>query len=313
MQTVTNKAKKGKIGLKKDLVFYCLMLIWPVAQFCVFYIGVNFNSFFLAFRNITMDIESRSYVYTWSLDGIKKAWETVMSPEIIQATKMSVLAWILGTLIGLPLGLLFSHYIAKKMPASGFFRVILFLPSIISAIVVATLYMYFLNMAVPMLIKDTTGNTVLSLLDSSRPVGYQFGALFFYNTWVGFGVNVLMYANAMSGISPEMIEAANLDGATGFKEFWHISLPQVFPTLSVFIVTGIAGLFTNQFSLFTFYGSDAPFQTFGYYLYKETLAHSTDLPEFPKLAAFGLMMAVVAIPLTFAVRWGLEKLGPKED
>ena len=313
MQTVTNKAKKGKIGLKKDLVFYCLMLIWPVTQFCVFYIGVNFNSFFLAFRNITMDIETRSYVYTWSLDGIKKAWETVMSPEIIQATKMSVLAWILGTLIGLPLGLLFSHYIAKKMPASGFFRVILFLPSIISAIVVATLYMYFLNMAVPMLIKDTTGNTVLSLLDSSRPVGYQFGALFFYNTWVGFGVNVLMYANAMSGISPEMIEAANLDGATGFKEFWHISLPQVFPTLSVFIVTGIAGLFTNQFNLFTFYGSDAPFQTFGYYLYKETLAHSTDLPEFPKLAAFGLMMAVVAIPLTFAVRWGLEKLGPKED
>ena len=110
-----------------------------------------------------------------------------------------------------------------------------------------------------------------------------------------------------------MVEAANLDGATGFKEFWHISLPQVYPTLSVFIVTGIASIFTNQFNLFTFYGTSAPYQTFGYYLYKETLNHNTDLPYFPKLAAFGLMMAIVAIPLTFLVRWLLEKFGPTED
>ncbi|MBR1676135.1 MAG: sugar ABC transporter permease [Clostridia bacterium] len=313
MQSSIRRKTSGRIGLKKDLLFYVIMLIWPVAQFCVFYIGVNFNSFFLSFRKITMDPGHRSYIYIWSIDGIQKAWELLSKPEIMTATRISLLAWVLGMFTGLPLGLLFSHYIAKKMPFSGFFRVLLFLPSIISAIVIATLYMYFLNNAIPMFARDVLGKEVMSLLDARRPIADQFLALFFYNTWIGFGVNVLMYANSMSGISPEMIEAANLDGATGLREFWHISLPQVYPTLSVFIVTGIAGIFTNQFNLFTFYGTSAPYQTFGYFLYKETLNHNTDLPYFPKLAAFGLMMAIVAIPLTFLVRWLLEKFGPTED
>ena len=55
MEATANKSikeKKPLIGRQKDLIFYCLMMIWPVAQFCVFYIGVNFNSILLSFQDI---------------------------------------------------------------------------------------------------------------------------------------------------------------------------------------------------------------------------------------------------------------------
>ena len=46
------KQKVRKIGQRKrnDIIFYCLMLVLPVTQFCIFYIGVNFNSILMSFR-----------------------------------------------------------------------------------------------------------------------------------------------------------------------------------------------------------------------------------------------------------------------
>ena len=67
-----------------------------------------------------------------------------------------------------------------------------------------------------------------------------------------------MYSNAMSGIPQEIVESAHLDGATGINEFWKITLPMVYPTLSTFLITGVAGLFTNQINLYSLYDVSAP-------------------------------------------------------
>ena len=67
-----------------------------------------------------------------------------------------------------------------------------------------------------------------------------------------------MYSNSMSGISEEVIEAAKLDGATGIKKFFYVVFPQVFGTVSTFLIIGVAGIFTNQINLFSFYEASAP-------------------------------------------------------
>jgi ABC-type sugar transport system permease subunit len=116
----------------------------------------------------------------------------------------------------------------------------------------------------------------------------------------------------MFDISPEVIEAGKLDGALGIKEFWHIVLPLTFPTLSVFLVTGVATIFTNHYNLYMFY-SKPEYNTLGYYLY--LLAGNTVNSEqaVPEVAALGLILTAVAIPLTFAVKFALDKFGPSED
>lgn len=308
-----SKKTKGYIGLKNDRLFYCLILAFPVLQFVIFYLGVNFNSFLLAFKDITLD-ENLHYHTSYGLKAFKDAVALVKTPEILQIVKVSFLSYFLKTIISLPLGLLFSYYIAKKLVGAKFFRIILFLPSILSAIVTVSLFKYFVDNAIPAIVGDLTGKSeVLSLL--SRENAVQYAVIMFYNLWIGFGVSVLMYANAMSGISPEVTDAAKIDGATGVKEFWHITLPSVFSTVSVFLIAGVASIFTDQLNLYSFYGSDpsVPFKTFGYYLFFQTNKYVNDMSHYPVLSAFGLMMTVVAVPLTFLAKYLLEKFGPSED
>ncbi len=305
MEKVANRRVMS--GRKKDLIFYVLMMLFPIAQFSIMYIGVNFNSFLLSFKNIDIDGN-----YTWTFSNISDAFNLLRtSPLLRSAAKNSLSSYLLLTFIGTPLGLVFSFYIYKKLPLSGAFRVILFLPSIISAIVMVTIFQFFVERAIPAFWQKAFNVKIKGLIENQAS---RYATIIFYNLWVGFGTGVLMYSNAMSGISQEIVESAHLDGATGIKEFWKITLPMVYPTLSTFLITGVAGLFTNQINLYSFYGGSAPesVQTYGYYLFTRTqLAKSES--EYPLLAAMGLLFTMVIVPLTFGVKWMLEKFGPKED
>ena len=106
-----SKKTRGRIGLKNDRFFYCLILAFPVLQFAVFYIGVNINSFLLAFKNIRLD-ENMQYHTEFGLTAFQDAFRLALTPEIGQIVKTSFLSYFLKTVISMPLGLLFSYYIA---------------------------------------------------------------------------------------------------------------------------------------------------------------------------------------------------------
>lgn len=305
-----SRKKKDRVlkGKHKDLIFYCALMAIPVVQFCIFYIGVNFNSILLSFQKIDLANQTT----TWTFSNFTELFKQMTgSLDMLYRLRMSLLTYVLALVIGTPLGLLFSYYIYKKMPATGTFRVLLFLPSIISAIVMVTIYRYFTDSAIPSLLTKLTGNANRGLIENE---GTRFATIMFYNIWISFGASVLMYSNGMSGINQEIVESAHLDGATGIREFWHITLPLVWPVLSTFLITGIAGIFTDQRNLYSFFGNGTPteLQTYGYYLYRETQT-AASRADYPPLAAMGLMMTVVVVPLTLIVRWALEKFGPKED
>lgn len=140
----------------------------------------------------------------------------------------------------------------------------------------------------------------------------EFLTLLFYMVWSGFGVSVLMYVGAMSNINESVIEAAQLDGVNAFMEFTRIILPLVWPTVVVFLTTQLAGIFSNQMNLFSFYGQGAEtrVQTVGYYLYRNT--YVAQISDYPYLAAFGLVLTAIVAPITVLVRWLLTKFGPSE-
>ena len=116
----------------------------------------------------------------------------------------------------------------------------------------------------------------------------------------------------MDRIPESILESATLEGISKIQEFWYITLPLIFPTMSTFLIVGVAGIFTNQFNLFSVYGIAPPstdMYTLGYYLFAET-AYANDL-SYPRLSAFGILFTVIAVPLTFGFRFILEKFGPQ--
>ena len=301
----TDKNGKGKNKLQRGSnIFYAVLMVFPVIQFLIFYIAVNFKSFGYAFMEREI-LDVSEIVWRFTFKNITE-WFTVGSKvqSLLRTAKMSLIYYGVSLLVSIPLGLLFAYYIFKKMPASKVFRVCLFIPSIMPAAAFALTYKIILNEVTPVIF----GN------GGWRFDAHPFGYILFYNLYVSFGTSVLMYANKMVDISPEVIEAAKLDGATGIKEFWHIVLPLTFPTLSVFLVTGVATIFTNQYNLFLFMDNvSSEWDSLGYYMYLlagGTVGHEGEIPN---VAALGLILTAVAIPLIFGVKYYLEKFGPKED
>ena len=300
-------------GKQKDLIFYVIMLAWPVLQFCVFYIGVNANSFLMAFQKI----DGKGRLLEWTTQYMVQAWESLLGLDgtvvFLSAAKRSLQAYLIGLCISTPLGLLFSYYIYKRLPLSRTFRVILFLPSIISGIVMIAMYKFFVEAALPEIMTKLGHEMKIGLLSGRSPADVKFATVMVFNVWIGFGGGVLMYSNAMSGISQEIVDSAHLDGATGVKEFVFITLPSIFPTLSTFLITAVAGIFTNQAGLFSFFSNSAQpeIRTYGYEIYVRTLDNGTR--GYPLVAAYGLYMTAVAVPLTYIVKWALEKFGPSVD
>ncbi len=297
--------KRGLKEKEKNLIFYCIMIALPVLQFVIFYIGVNFNSILLAFRTESGD--------GFTLENFKNAIYNIFNQSVlVAALKNSFLTFVITTVISIPLGLLFSYYIAKKMPLSGMFRVVLFLPSILSAIVMVAIFQSFAESAIPAYMQTLFGVEMKGLLEN---IDSRYPTLVFYSIWIGFGTNVLMYSNAMSAVDPSIVESAHLDGAVGFKEFWHITLPSIYPTLVTFVIVAVAGIFINQLNLFSFYGGGAPegVQTYGYYLYKEVEARKATGEGYAYYSALGLIVSCVAIPLTLLSKYLLEKFGPREE
>ena len=314
MEEIKVKKKKPKID-KGDLLFYCVFMAWPVLQFCVYYIGVNINSIIMAFQYNTIDpVTSEIVTEYFSLKNFENVFRWLGSPDFKGYFSVSVSAFLITTLIGTPIGLLFAFYIYKKLPFWSGFRVILFLPSILSGVVVAAMFRYFLETCAPVIFGKES--VLGSLLDPTKEL--YFPVLMFYNLWVGFGTSVLMYSNKMSAIPEEIIESAHLDGAVGVREFWYIVLPLTYSTISVFAITGVASVFVNQFGAYDMYANlaDNSIKSIGYWFFVEVAGkfkNITKSAELPYYSAIGIVLTMMTIPVALGIRWVLEHCGPSEE
>ena len=306
-----NKSK-SKIGKDGNVWVYILLMAFPLIHFCIFYIYVNANSIAMAFQII----DPKTLKIGWTFSSFSEQFEFLKTGYALSMLKISLLGYAVHLVVGVSLGLLFAYYVYKKRLFAGAFRVFMFLPSIIPAIVLVTIYRYFVDGALPALVTKVfrLSKTPQGLLENNAT---RLITILFYDIFVSFGTSVLMYTNKMDSIDPSVIEAAQIDGATEIKEFFRVVLPMTYPTISLFLVTGVAIIFMNQMFLFSFYGWKpvAGLETFGYYFFRQTSTATTynDKQMMCSLSALGLIMSLVAIPLTFIVRFLLNKFGPKED
>lgn len=298
------KRKKLKRRTKR-LIFYTLLIILPLIQFCIFYIGVNFNSIMLAFKEFSA--ETNRYVFAGFTNFVKIYNDWISSPMLAVALKNSLIIYGVS-LLCLVLSTMFSYYIYKKRAFSGLFRVVLYLPHIISGLILSLIYKYFTERAVPDFVFAVSGKTISGLLSNSATA---FSAILAFNILLSFGSHILLLSGAMAGVSDSVTDAAKIDGCNPIQEFFYIIIPMIWPTIKQFLIVGVASVFTNQMCLYAIYGENAEYanMTIGYYLYRETLFAGVD--RYPYLAAFGLILTSIAVPVTYIIKWATSRFGPK--
>ena len=297
---------------QKDMIFVACWAILPIVQYFIFYICVNFNSVIMAFQRFDRDLANQSGKYVFSgLDNFKSLIQEFFRDGLFfTCLKNSFTYYVANFIFGTTLGVVFAYYIFKKKFASKFYKIMLFLPSIISSIVLITIFKYFANFVVPQLCQRWFDVKVPAL---TSDVATTLATIIFYNIFAGFGTSILLYSGAMTNVSESVLEAAEIDGVGPVREFIQIIVPLIYPTLKTLLITGVATIFTSDIGLFSFYGTGAkPYlYTFGYYILRG--ARTATLAEYPYLASVGVALTLIAVPLTFFIRWLLTRFGPSVE
>lgn len=310
-ESMANCIQNNKLTLKEnfkkhfhDILFCFVILIYPTVQFIIFYLGVNVNTILLSFKFFDYD---GGYTFA-GFENFRLAFFNLFNDKALGvAVGNSVLYQLVAIAIGTSLSLMFSYYIYLKRTFSGFFKSILFLPTIVSSLVFT---MIFRKVAAELyidVVEKLTGEIVPGLLSNENTRKFT---VFTYNVLFSFGTSVLLYSGAMSGTNESIMEYADIDGTTYWQKFIYILFPMIFPTFITFMVMHISDTFMNQMNLLGFWADTAPprLKTIGYYLYTGTLKAS--LAEYPLLATYGLIFTLVTMPVVFFVKWLLEKFGP---
>ncbi len=308
----------------KRLLFYILMISLPFAQFLLFYVYVHFSSFMMAFRVETVDHTGLITSKISFTENFKSVFTYLQSEEGVIGITNALKNYFITFFTSGIFSIFFSYYVYKKFIGHGLFKVFLYLPSIVSAIILVVVYKELMNVVIPEALNDLLydGEPVIeSILDNDK----YFWVLF-YSIFMHLGGNILMYTGAMSGINESVVESAQLDGVNAIQEFWYITLPLIYPTFVTFTVTGIAAIFTAHPNLHTFYGLNGPFaakiHTLGYMIFYSVKQGSTVTQNagsgittlsFTQVSALGLMITAVMLPTTLILKKLMTKYGPSTD
>lgn len=300
------KLKPSKKQVTKTIFLTC-MLIYPLAQFLIFYVYLNFNNIIMAFQGMRPD----GSTYWNAFENFKFVFHGVDSTLINISFWNNLKMFALTLVIGMPLNLLFGYYLYKKKFGSSIIRVVYMLPNMVSGVVITLLFMKFMEIGFPQMMQELFGIQIPNLIRNNNSA---FGVQVFYTLWLGFSTSIIIYSNAMFSIDEGVIEAGKIDGTTTLQELFRIVVPLIFPTISTYLITGVASIFTVAGSLYLFYGlNDVPQKTYmmGFYLFK--IAMAGDLTAYPVGAAVSILITIVTVPLTLGVRWLLNRVDPMRD
>ncbi|MBE7048827.1 MAG: sugar ABC transporter permease [Ruminococcaceae bacterium] len=112
--------------------------------------------------------------------------------------------------------------------------------------------------------------------------------------WQGLGWGTIIYLSAISGIDPELYEAAVIDGAGKFKQCWHITLPSISITIMLLFVLEIGNLLASNFDLI--YGLQNPyinFEVISTVVYKQGITQG----NYPVATAFSFINGLISLVL----------------
>lgn len=159
--------------------------------------------------------------------------------------------------------------VTQPIKGTGFFRVLLYMPQLLSVGVVGLIWVWLLSTQFGVI------NYFLSFL-GLPPInwlGDEFTvipALSITTIWWGFGFPMLIFIAGLQGIPDHLYEAAKIDGANGRQLFWYITLPLLRPTILFVTVTGVIAQFQvfGQPFIMTTGGPGRASYTVIYYLYE---------------------------------------------
>ena len=204
-------------------------------------------------------------------------------------------------------GFFIAYMVNKGIHCKNLVRSMFFLPYVSNMVAVAVVFKLLLGPDGPVVY-------ILSALGSENPPYLLYGlntalpTVVCIAVWKGIGLNFITYLAALQNVSADLLEAAQIDGASKWRQLWNISLPGISPVISIQFLLTVGRLLTVGYEKIILLYTGATYSTadvISTYVYRRGLIEA----NYSYGAAISIFQAVIALILVVGSNKAAQKIG----
>lgn len=269
-------------------IFFCLLP--AVLLFLIFMLYPTITVFRMSLFKRSGFSTNETFV------GLENFRLLMQDSTFLRSFQNTVLLVVVVTLVTLSLALVFAGILTReKLRGQNFFRIVFYIPNILSIVVIAAIFSAIYDPANGLLNSIITlfGGQPVYWLGNQQIVIYAIAAAM---VWQAIGYYMVMYMASMSAVPLSLYESADLEGAGRIKQFFSITVPLIWnnirTTLTFFIISNI-NLSFMLVKAMTNGGPDGTTEVFLSYMYRQAYTNSS--------YGYGMAIGVVVFIFSFAL------------
>lgn len=290
------EAKRGTLARKEAMWGY-LFVAAPLLGFLIFGFVPIIMSLALAFAKWDM---FRPPQWIGLANFAKMAQDPVVSISFV-----NTLVFFLGVPIGIAFSLILAMMLNRKLTGINFYRAIYYLPSVSSIVAISLLWQWIFN--------PENGLLNMYLLKLGLPGPEWLNdplwvkpALILMGVWGGLGPNMILFLAGLQGVPASLYEAASIDGAKPWQQFWHVTWPMLTPTTFFVTIMGVIGAlqYFGQIYIMTQGGPEHASTSYMFYLWQQAFTYYRMGYASALAWLLGVFIIIVtAVQFILAKRW----------
>jgi multiple sugar transport system permease protein len=171
--------------------------------------------------------------------GLGNYAKLLSDTEIWQAFWNTIKYAIIEVPFGVAIALVLAVFLNKKLFGTSFFRTVFFMPMVCAPAAVAMVWKWLYNTQFGLL--NNIFHTNIQWISDPKIAWISIGVI---GVWSIIGYNMVLFISGLQGIPKDYYEAAEIDGATGIKQFFYITIPLLSPTTFFIVQTRVIGALT---------------------------------------------------------------------
>jgi len=293
----------AKLSVQKALVLMCA----PFVLHIIIFNYVPIWGWIMAFQEFRPHLGITGSEFVGFRQFITLFQDQLFITVLRNTLAMSSMNLVFGFLSAITLAILLNELgnkIFKKVV-----QTISYLPYFVSWVVVANLVIGSLSP-----VDGIINRVLLAIGILEEPVlfmgeeGYFWWIVVFSNMWKNVGWNSIIYLSAMSGIDPELYQAASIDGAGRLRRIWHITIPGIMPIVSILLIMNLGWILNAGFEqqlLLTNPLNMRVSEVIDIYV----LRYGISMGRFSLATAAGVFRSVVSVTMLLSANAIAKKLG----
>lgn len=292
-------------ALRKGKTFFILsMITLPVIGFAIFYVAVNINSILMAFQRFD-GYENGQAMYSWTFEHFTHLMRSLSTGgnQLRIALRNTLLFFGNEIILMLPATFFISYFLFKRITGYKVFRVLFYLPNILSAMIMVVAYKNIIAVEGPIsnIIWNHGGEPLPSFLTNEKTAIWT---ILIYCIWAGFGANMILFQGGMYRIPTEVLEVGAIEGVNAWQELTKIILPMMWNTFSTVLILKLSTVFTVSGPILLFTQGAYDTYTISYWIFAQVQGSA----DFSFASAVGLFFTLVNIPIVFGARFIVNRI-----